>query len=297
MLSLAPLKYRNVLATEGGPIARIEFADCSIAGGTASEARAYLKDELIPGFQPVDPDGAGTHKSPLVARFMAISEAIERWALRALVASGKTDAYGLDVDITSNGMAAFPGLFDFQARKRALGEAIERHCLISWWEGILPTVPLAFPGLQERGIEIVNPYSRHSVALVWKLCDNTFYSFAFGYGDNVEKAVWRAGIELQRTEENLRQYYEENPEPSLAEILDIKDLLLKRAVYFSTREGFKQFLEKLKNTPECPPKQKPKTVFDGKIPGPWNQYATVWRVVFEPPTRRHLTDAHDYFFW
>ena len=297
MLNLAPFRYRNVLASEGGPIAKIEYADCSVAGAPASEARAFLKDDLIQGFLPVDPDGAGTHRSALIARFMAISEAIERWALRALVASGEKSAYGLDIDITSNGMAAFPGLFDFQSRKRAFGEAIERHCLIAWWEGLLPAVPLAFPNLRERGIQIINPFSKHSVALLWKLCNNSYYSFAFGYGKSIEEAVWRAGIELERTEENLRQYYVGNPEPTLREIMRIDDIILKRVVYFSTRHGFKLFLEKLKNAPEQPKTAKLKVVFDGKIPGPWSKYATVWRVVFDPPAREHLSDRHDYFFW
>lgn len=297
MVSLAPLKYRNVLASDGGPIAKIEFQECSVAGAPAAEARAYLKEELFPGSQPVNADGAGTHSSPLIARFMAISEAIERWALRALVTSGDVARYGLNVDITSNGIAAFPGLFDYQARKRAYSEAIERHCLISWWEGILPTIPLAFPGLKELGIEIINPYSKHSVALLWKLCNNNYYTFAFSYGHNLENAVWRAGIELERTEEILHGYYARNPEPKLTEILRIDDIILRRMVYFSTRHGFKRFLERLKNTPTCPPKQKPNVIFDGKIPGPWSKYATVWRVVFEPPTRDHLIDTHDYFFW
>ena len=296
MISLAPLKYRNVLAAEGGPIAKIESQNCRVAGSSASEARAFLKAELV-SEPSIHADGAGTHRSPIVARFMAISEAIERWALRTLVEAGDLSGYGLNMDITSNGMAAFPGLFDFQARKRAYSEAIERHCLISWWEGILPSVPLAFPGLQEMGIEIVNPYSKHSVAVLWKLCDKSHYAFAFGYGDTLENAVWRAGIELERTEDILAQYYAGNPEPTLREIMRIEDIIMRRMVYFSTRHGFKLFLEKLKNTPKCPPKRKPKVVFDGKIPGPWSKYATVWRVVLDPPTREHLTDTHDYFFW
>ena len=129
------------------------------------------------------------------------------------------------------------------------------------------------------------------------MCNNSYYAFAFGYGDTLENAVWRAGIELERTEDILKDYYEGNPEPTLREIMRIEDIIMRRIVYFSTRHGLKLFLEKLKNTPKCPPKQKPKVVFDGKIPGPWSKYATVWRVVFEPPTREHLTDTHDYFFW
>lgn len=297
MLNLAPFKYRNVLAADGGPIAKIEFQESQIAGAPASEARAFLRHELLPDAHPVDADGAGTHASPLIARFMAISEAIERWALRALVASGDFARYGLDVDITSNGMAAFPGLFDWQARKRAYSEAIERHCLISWWEGILPTIPLAFPGLKELGVEIVNPYSKHSIAILWKLCDEQFYAFAFGYGDSIDNAVWRAGIELERAADILHHYHARNPEPTLQEIERIDDIILRRMVYFSTRHGFKLFLQKLRNAPQCPPAQKPQVVFDGKIPGPWHKYATVWRVVFAPPTREHLADTHDYFFW
>lgn len=298
MISLAPYRYRNVLATEGGPIEKILHEDCSIGGSPASQATAYLKEDIYPGYTPKDAEGAGTHESPMVARFMAISEALERWALRETVNQGKLNEYGLDVDITSNGMAAFPGIFESQARKKAYAEAIERHCLISWWEGILPCSPLSVTNLKERGVEIANPYSSHSVVILWKLCHERYYCFSFGYGKNAEHATWRARIEMERTEAILADFYEKVPFPTMSTINELDDVILKRVVYFSTRHGFREFLDRLKApAPECPPKQKPKTIFDGKIPGPWNQYATVWRVVFDPPTRKHLEETHNYFFW
>lgn len=301
MFSLAPYKYRHVLASEGGPIDRIECANCEVSGQAASQAVAYLKENMLPGFHENQPDGAGTHESPLVARFMAISEAIERWALRALVAEGadqaKNETFGLDVDISSNGMAAFPGMFDYQARKKAFAEAIERHCLISWWEGLLPARMLTLPNISEHGILIDNPFSSHEVAILWKLCEEKYYAFAFGTGDTAEHAAWRAGIELERTEGILKTHYSDRVKFDVEEIKSMHDIILKRVLYFSTTQGFRLFLERLKHAPDKPRSEKAKILYDGKIPGPWSRYATVWRVVFDPPTREHLSDRHDYFFW
>src|SRR5580658_3244083 len=106
-------------------------------------ANAYL----CPGLQPRKPikevygdaSGSGTHESPMVARYMAISEAMERWAFYATASSERRGAYGFDVDPMSTGMAAFPGLFSHQARRKAYLEALERFTLLAWWEGMLPS--------------------------------------------------------------------------------------------------------------------------------------------------------------
>lgn len=297
MLSLAPIKYRHVFATEGGPIDRVEFASYDHWGKQVTESNAFLKNDVYPGFRQQYPDGAGTHTSPLIARFMAISEAIERWALHAIVASNNADNYGFDVDITSNGMAAFPGLFDFQVRHKAFGEAIERHCLISWWEGLLPTKFLTLPYPQQQGLEINNPFSSHSVVILWEYCEQKYYAFSFGSGRNLQNAIWRASIELVRTQRYLQYYYQEHPHSTLDDIYEIEDMIEKRIVYFSTPQGYEKFLQRL-NYPQKKSVPPPlKFLFDGKIDGPWNNYAQVWRIVLNPTTRKHLETTPDFFFW
>src|ERR1022692_2454767 len=62
---------------------------------------------------------------------------MERWAFRVKVRAPDRELYGFDIDESSNGMAAFPGLFHTEARKRALLEAVERASVIAWWEGVL----------------------------------------------------------------------------------------------------------------------------------------------------------------
>jgi ribosomal protein S12 methylthiotransferase accessory factor YcaO len=81
-------------------------------------------------------DGSGTHTSASVARHIAVSEALERWAITSISQSARRSSYGFDLDLTSNGMAAFPGLIAKQARRFARLEAVERHCLFGWWEGL-----------------------------------------------------------------------------------------------------------------------------------------------------------------
>ena len=38
-------------------------------------------------------------------------------------------------------------------------------------------------------------------------------------------------------------------------------------------------------------------VCDRDIPGPWADYATVWRFGLKPPTDGYLYAGDDYFFW
>ena len=142
MLNLAAFRYRNILAASGGPLERLEMADVTILGQREFLANAYLKVGLVEDrgnrvlFSPAN--GSGTSPSPMVARFMAISEAMERWAHWQLHTSTDKGKYGFDVDPSSNGMAAYPGLFRRQARPSALMEAAERFNLLNWWEGRLP---------------------------------------------------------------------------------------------------------------------------------------------------------------
>ena len=116
MLNLASFRYRNVLASTGGPIERLEMVDTVVLGQRAFLANAYLKEELAGNRSgPMvfsRANGSGTADSPMVARFMAISEAMERWAHWQLHLSSEGRRYGFGVDPSSNGMAAFPSRRD-----------------------------------------------------------------------------------------------------------------------------------------------------------------------------------------
>ena len=121
MLSLAALRYRNILAAHGGPVERIETGEFSVCGRRMFQASAVLRDNLTKRRKRTiygDCDGTGTHRSAAVARHMAVSEAMERWAFHATVRSERAAEFGFDVDPSSNGMAAFPGLLRTQARRK-----------------------------------------------------------------------------------------------------------------------------------------------------------------------------------
>jgi hypothetical protein len=70
----------------------------------------------------------------------------------------------------------------------------------------------------------------------------------------------------------------------------------RRSVFFSTEAGFELFSERVAASPRTP-QVTPRVVFDGRIDGPWSRYADVWRVAFEPPSRRFLKRDAQYFLW
>src|ERR1700722_8928463 len=144
MINLAGFRYRNVFADRQGPIVRIDTTDFAVEGRRMFLANAHIRPDLLPHKQQhsvySDATGSGTHESPMIARYMAISESMERWAYNVTARSAERSKYGFDVDPMSSGMAAFPGLFPGQARRKAYLEAVERFCMIAWWEGMLPSV-------------------------------------------------------------------------------------------------------------------------------------------------------------
>ena len=81
-----------------------------------------------------------------------------------------------------------------------------------------------------------------------------------------------------------------------ADIARMEDTFERRIAHFSRPEGFRLFHERLKRQNHRKT-EKAEIHFDGPVKGPWSKYATVWRTVIVPPTRRHLSDTVDYFFW
>ena len=83
-MNLAAIRYRNVLVQDNGPISELETGRFDLRGQSVFQANATLSADLAPRraaqlFSPVD--GSGTHRLPAVARHIAVSEALERWAL------------------------------------------------------------------------------------------------------------------------------------------------------------------------------------------------------------------------
>ncbi|WP_269522444.1 hypothetical protein [Coraliomargarita parva] len=287
-----------MLRQSGGPIERIEHAPGTVAGVPCTHAMAFLVRDLFPDsvrtpMQIDQADGAGSHRSEQVACHMAVSEALERWAIFGCRADPSKYEAGIHLDTTSNGFAAFPGMFDTQARKAAFAESIERHCLMCWWEGYLKHQPLLDLAEGVRAIQIENPYSSHFVILAWRT-DELSHVFAFGAGNCRESATWKTLVELERTQRILREIDRVAGRQRSA---DFKLGTFERRIeYFSRGRGLESFLKRLQM--EAVSSAKPmKLLFDAPVKGPWNRYASVWRTIIEAPSRTYLSDADDYFFW
>lgn len=293
MFSLAALRYRDVFADDGGPIARVMTGDVSILGQPCKQANAFLQPELTEGrsSQAVygRADGTGSASSPAVACHIAISEALERWAFLATHRSARAGVYGFKKDCSSNGMAAFPGYCDWQAACRARMEAIERYALISWWDGRLPAEMIASPF---PGVSLVRIHHNAGPGEVVILVQRTRAGVAYGHaaGRTVAIATAKATAELARADFVIAAHRAKGA------IVQAANYLERRALHFSSDEGYEEFLARVHSKPTRPPPEW-KVLYDGEIKGPWAKWATVWRCAVEMPTHDYLEPDANFFFW
>ena len=295
MLSLAALRYRNVLATHGGPVEQIETGVFPVCGRRMIQANARLSAGLTPRRAMSiysDADGSGTHPRASVARHMAVSEALERWAFHSVVRSARASEFGFDVDPSSNGMSAFPGLVRTDARRKAMLEAVERFSLISWWEGRAEgrLFETDWPGVSAVAID--GPFGGVTV-IAFARTDYGGYAYGHAAEESFGAACERAVIELARHEWVLRSSWlafasGERSAPT--------DLFERRCLFFSSAEGHDCFRQRLTG-PRKGPMPRAEVVCDRDIPGPWAEYATVWRFALRPPSGEFLRAGDDYFFW
>jgi ribosomal protein S12 methylthiotransferase accessory factor YcaO len=298
MLSLASFRYRSVLAAGGGPIERLEMTEAAVLGERCFLANAYLRDDLA-GNGPArllysQASGSGTDASPMVARFKAISEALERWAHWQLHNTAEGRRYGFDVDPSSNGMAAFPGLLRRQARRCALLEAAERFNLLNWWEGRLAALESAtrWPGVRSATICSEAP---GLTVILFKRTTAGVVAYGHAAAMDFNTACRKAAVEMERHAQVVAHF-------ALTHAGNIRDQLPadahpieRRSLFFAREEGHELFLERLRSHPtKAPPALR--LVFDGSIPGPWTRYADVWRVIYAPPSDRFLGLDENYFF-
>lgn len=301
-MNLAPFKFRNALADDGGPISRIEEGQEVIFGRHQYSAMAFLRDDLASHGNkqlsvPV-PDGAGSGPDLQTARYRAISEAVERWALRmCLKDKDMRRDYGFDIDRSSNGMAAYPGLFNTPARNSAMREAVERHCLIHWWEGNLGSQHIVCPIAGLKAIRIENPFSKDVIVLLLQFRRESYFVYGFGAGSTEDDACWRAAVELHRTGAIVDSHYKGKDSISHAYIEGHEHLYERRALFFSHPDGFEMVLQRMRrNVPAYQPSSM-KLLVDREIPGEWSRYATVWRIAVEQPSLDYLGPRSDVFFW
>lgn len=302
MLNLAPWRYRDVLAAHGGPLERLSCGERTVLGARWFEANAYLRAEHAPGRCERAvygaADGTGTARSPMVARFKAVSEAVERWAQMVTYAAGEGARYGFDVDPSSNGLAAYPGLYRRQARRFALWEAAERFNLMNWWEGRLPAqeVPVWWPEVRAVRIDSAAP----GVTVILQRVSNRGYT-AYGHAAaaTFEAACEKAAVELERHDQVVRYYALMHAGPARLE--GAAEAAMhpseQRCLHFALGAGREQFDEQVRRSATVRASAQPRLLFDGPVRGPWERYASVWRVLFAPPSDHFRSRDRTYFLW
>lgn len=294
MLSLAGLKFRNVLAEHGGPIRRIEAGHFPVRGQRTILANATLVPGLVskgPMELYSDADGTGTDPVPVVARHKAVSEALERWACDATARSERAAEFGFTIDPSSNGMAAYPGLLARQARRSAVLEAVERFSLIAWWDGRLAGHPVAtdWPGVSALAI----PGPLGGVTVV-AYAETEWGGHVYGHAaeESVGAACERAVLELARHEWILRARWLNRLAGAGGEPANVFE---RRLVFFASKEGHELFCRRATSHPRRSAAA-PEVICDREIPGPWSRYATVWRFAYRPPSDGYLRGGDRYFF-
>ena len=297
MLSVAGYRYRNVLESEGGPVSRVTLREFPVYGRPMFQANAWLSDKIVSRRQKFalysDADGTGTSDTPMVARYMAISETMERWAYRVKVRATDRELYGFDIDESSNGMAAFPGLFHTEARRRAMLEAVERTSIIAWWEGVIDgeVRSTEWPGIS--ALVLPSPIGFGVTVVAFREVRPDCFAYGQGAAVDYFGACERAIMELARTEYvlGLRRV-----SLGLAAQDTPSDLFERRCLFFSTAEGHSMFQERI-HRKISGPRFKSEILCDTEIEGPWSEYASVWRVLIRPATTEFLVNSERYFFW
>lgn len=306
MLNLAPFRYDIPLATASSPIDSLAHSEVQVGGQPFHQVNAILSPQLKESTEPErsifgNVDGTGTHRSKLLATYMAISEALERWAWGQTLESKDQAAYGFDRDPTTSGMAAYPGLFARQTRPHAAREAVERWCLREWWAGHLPCTQRETPTGNQQWIRIGNPLSRHKVVISWTTGESGLVAYGVGCGRKLEAAIWRARIEQQRANQALGNFAKKHDQLDTFDLSDIPGYAERSFLYYAMKKGHSDFLQCVSNSSvkaeileSATGRSNIQPVVDCPIPGPWTKYAHVWRVLY--PARETDTKS-DYTFY
>jgi ribosomal protein S12 methylthiotransferase accessory factor YcaO len=288
------LRFRNVLAEQGGPIARIDTGHFPVRGRQMMLANATLAAGLVrkgPLQLFSDADGTGTDPVAVVARHKAVSEAMERWAFHSTVRSDRAADFAFDVDPSTCGMSAFPGLLARQARRSAVLEAVERFSLMAWWEGRAAAEPFEtdWPGISAVAID--GPFGGVTVvAYAWTEWGGYVYGHAAE--ESLGAACERAVMELARHEWVLRSRWLKIVGGAAKAPSNIFE---QRCIFFATEEGHELFQERLQST-AATGMPRPEVICDRELPGPWSEFATVWRFALRPPSDGYLRGGESYFF-
>jgi len=132
--------------------------------------------------------------------------------------------------------------------------------------------------------------------ILHRLSTHGHHAYGHAAGPDFATACARAAMELERHDFVVQQYLLVHAGGTGKIVPSTMHVIERRSVFFALAEGHELFLERLRTKRTLPPTL-PRLVFDGPVPGAWSQYADVWRVVFEPPSERFLSNDGRYFFW
>lgn len=295
-LNLAPWRYQKVLKQDGGPIDHLVEGSFTTRFGAFFRFDAFLLDHLRPATARREADGAGASPQRQTAQFSAVSEALESWAFSDRSTSPLRDLYGFDLEPSTHGMAAFPGLFAARARQAARLEGIERYAQLHWWEGRLRhELHRGAPG-EDDLIEILLPDAAAVVVIAFFDDPATgLRTYGTASAPSLPEAVRAARLARLRHARQLEHLTENHLAPAYA-LLSLKDTRDRRALYFALEDGQSLFDERLRCGPWAT-RRAPRAIFDGLMPGDWDRYAAVWRCLYEPPSDEYAGSRCDYFLW
>lgn len=265
-----------------------------VRGRRMALANATLADGLVqkgPFALYSDADGTGTHAIASVARHKAISEALERWAFYSTVCSDRTSDFAFDIEPSTTGMSAFPGLLRRNARRTSVLEAIERFSLCSWWDGFVDgrKFETDWPGVSALAID--GPFGGVTV-VVWARTGWGGYVYGHAAEESFGAACEHAVVELARHEWILRGAW---LAAVAGEPRKPTNIFERRCLFFASEEGHASFQERL-GRKASGPAPRVEVICDRDIPGPWDDYATVWRFALRPPSEGYLLGGDRYFF-
>jgi hypothetical protein len=242
------------------------------------EAFCSLKKDLKPDW--VSPssiysskDGSGTSQYKNIAVYKAISEALERWAFYEIADSKDQKEFCFDLNPSTTGMAAYPGLTAKQARENAILEAGERWALHEFWRGNLPVVEHNTNIENLHHYEIITDFKKVKISLLSYKSDSQ-YLYAFAADRSLINSFEHALIELARNTRVMNKFKKKNKS-----FVDFDEISDKRLVYFSSTEGHDLFKSKIQSAPKSP-LTIPKLICDKELKGPWNEYTKVWRYLY-----------------
>ncbi|MGZ3809998.1 MAG: hypothetical protein ACXVCE_18080 [Bacteriovorax sp.] len=278
MISLAAWYYRTLLF-ENDLIEKINYFEIEQFGGIRHhEALVFLKKKHMPEWLSHSElysscDGTGTSQYKNTAVYKAISEALERWAFYLTIESNESNKYCFDINPSTTGMAAYPGLTTKVPRENAILEASERWALHEFWRGNLPIIEHKTKIEDLHHYEIVTELNNIKISLLSYKSDSK-YLYAFAADRMLKNSYEHALIELSRNLRVMKKLTKEN-----INFNNFKDISDKRLIYFASTEGYDLFNSKIHSAPKSP-LTKSKLICDQELKGPWNKYTKVWRYLY-----------------